>query len=304
MSGHEEREHLVDQLRVGHRLALLVACLDQHREDVGPALRALAPAAGDLGDELGADRLPVADEATPGRETPELDLEGPDGEEGCGGAVGLREEADDALPDAGEARALVHPEHGAEDDVEGDRLHLVMDREGLPEGPAVDHAVGDLAHDAAVDVHPLAVERRCHQASLAVMALAVQQQDRVPPEDGTEDRAGGLAGAELRPVAGEDLLDGLGVGEHDHRGPTERVGRVAVAVPTGGDVERRVGPERVAQTLEEARCPRSPRQRSPRGNSAGHGGQARRRGRFWCEPGLGSLHDALPLASVAGARSW
>src|SRR5262249_60255110 len=117
-----------------------------------------------------------------------------------------------------ESRPLVHAEDGAEDDVEGDRLHLVVNREGLPDGPRVDHAVRDLAHETPVDVHPLAVERRRHEAPLPVMALAVPEEARVPSEDGPENRAGGLAGAELRPVAREDLLDRLGIGEADPGG--------------------------------------------------------------------------------------
>jgi hypothetical protein len=76
-----------------------------------------------------------------------------------------------------ELRTVVDAEDGADDDVEGDGLHLVMDREGTAERPARDRAAGAVTHEPAVDVHPLAVERWRHQLALAQMALAVEHQE-------------------------------------------------------------------------------------------------------------------------------
>src|SRR2546422_7126748 len=74
LAGHEEREHLVEQLRVAHGRALLVAGVDQEREDVAAARGPLGAAAGDLVAQDGLDRVAVAHEPTPGRQAPEVDL--------------------------------------------------------------------------------------------------------------------------------------------------------------------------------------------------------------------------------------
>src|SRR4029077_19962000 len=105
--------------------------------------------------------------------------------------------------------------HRADDDVERDRLHLTMEREGLADRPAVDGTHGDITHETPVDVHALAVKRRAHQAALVQMPLPVEDEERVPSEQGTEDRASGLAGPQRIAVAAEDVPDALGIGEHD-----------------------------------------------------------------------------------------
>ena len=85
-----------------------------------------------------------------------------------------------------ERRSLLDSEDGTHDDLERDRLHLAVDGKRTSHGPGVDPPIGDLAHDLAVGLHPLAVEGRKHQAALTQVALAVEDEYRVPPENGLE----------------------------------------------------------------------------------------------------------------------
>src|SRR5581483_2488149 len=207
----------------------------------------------DLVEEDRADVVPPADETAPRRDAPELDLERSHPEERGRGGVRDREERADHAAQPRERRALVDAEHGAEDHVERDALHLLVDRERLPDRPARDRLLGDLAHEAPVDVHPLAVERRRHPATLAEVALAVEDEDRVPAEDRAEERRQRLARAERLGVAGEDRLHRVGIAERHHGGLAERAHRVRLAVRPRPLVDDAVGPERVAEALEETR---------------------------------------------------
>jgi hypothetical protein len=66
---------------------------------------------------------------------------------------------------AHESGSFVHAEDGAQDDLEGEAPQLGMDRKRPTDGPAVDHPIGDVAHDRAVGLDALAVERRLHHAA-------------------------------------------------------------------------------------------------------------------------------------------
>src|SRR5439155_575868 len=148
VAGHEEREHLVQELLVPHRLAMLVTRVDQHRQHVGAAAGPLFAAPCDLCQEHGREVPPIPHEAAPGRETPEVDAQRRDEEERRSRAVGEGEESEETRPQARELLPLVDPEDGAQDHVERDRLQLAVNRERTAEGPGVDHAAGDLPHDA------------------------------------------------------------------------------------------------------------------------------------------------------------
>src|SRR2546422_10926092 len=88
LAGHEEREHLVEELRVAHGRALLVARVDQQGENVGAPRGPLGAAASDLVAHDGPDRVAVAHEAPPRRPAAQVDLERLEGDERCARAVG------------------------------------------------------------------------------------------------------------------------------------------------------------------------------------------------------------------------
>ena len=232
MPGDEQGQQLVAHLLVAHRAAVLVAGADQHREDVVALLQIPGPPP--LGD-LAVDQL--VDPVDPPAEGPSRRTRcGPDQEHRqeepwVGGEV---EEVAQRVAQLGQPLALADAEDGAQDDLQRDRLHPRAQLVGGPRWPALDLACGDLGHRLPVALHPLAVEGRQQQATLAHVRLLVEDEDRVAAEDRGEDLVS-LAGVEDARVAGEDLLDRLGVGEHH---PGALVGdlqreHVAVAVLAG-----------------------------------------------------------------------
>ena len=91
-----------------------------------------------------------------------------------------------------------------------------------------------------------AAEAGQHDAAVAHVLLAVQQQDRVGADDGAEE-AVGVAGAEDLGVAGHHLLGQARVGDHDHGGrahPHREQGAVAARQRSisgiGRNIQRRV----------------------------------------------------------------
>ncbi len=256
VSGDEEREHLVAQLLIGHRLPLLVARFHQHREDVGTTGGVAGAAPGDLGEEHLVHLAADAHQAAPRRPGPEVDLQQQDVRPGP-----LVEQRGQEIAQAGEPRALVDPEHRAQDHLERDALHLPVDREGPADGPAVHRGGRDVAHDLAVGLHALAVERRLHHPALAQVARSVEEEQGVLAHERLQERVG-LAGAQVLAIAGEDLPDGLGVGEEDEGG-TPRAGRrardagkadgEAVAVGPGAVLHERQRAADPVQHLQDAR---------------------------------------------------
>ena len=119
-------------------------------------------------------------------------------------------------------RSSLHPlpavdaEDRLEDDLERHRLHPRPQLVGGAERPALDLAGGDLGHLLLVALHALAVEGRQQQLALADVGLLVEDEDRVLAEDRAQDLVA-LAGVEDPRVAGEDLLDVLGVGDASPR---------------------------------------------------------------------------------------
>src|SRR5439155_10854101 len=164
------------------------------------------------------------------------------------------------------------------------------------------HPVGDLAHEAAVDVHAFAVERRAHEAPLAQVARAVEEQDRVPAEDRPEDGCDGFAGAELVAVGGEDVLDPPGVGE-DHHLPAlaDRVDGVALAPATRRHRDRRVWPEREAETLPPPRRARPRRQRREGGGGGGLGDERAHASLLGAQRGR---RPCMRISPYSGSASW
>ena len=274
---HEDREHLVEELLVAHGLAVLVAGLDQHRQDVAPSGGALLAPPRDLGEQRRRKLAPVTQEAPPRREPPEVDPQERDEEKRGRRGVGEGEHPEQALPQPHELGSLVDPEDRAQDHVEGDRLHLVVNGERTADRPRVDHAVGDVPDDAAVDVDALAVERRQQELPLAEVALAIEDEDGIPAEDRTEQPCISLTAAQLLGIAHEDVLDRVRIGEDHGRRLCEGSRREAVAEQPATLLDGLVRPPDVAETLEERRAPRPGWQRGRRrrrhGDVNGRGGE-------------------------------
>ena len=107
---------------------------------------------------------------------------------------------------------------------------------GSPRGQLAISRSATLAHQLAVALHALAVERRQQQLALAHVLRVVEQQHGVVAERRGAGHVG-LAGVEDRRVAGEDLLDVVRVGEHHRRALLADADREHVAVVARGSVE-------------------------------------------------------------------
>src|SRR5262249_10608251 len=104
---------------------------------------------------------------------------------------------------------------------------------------------------------------RAHQAPFVQVPFPVEDEERVPADEWTEDRARGLAGPQRIAVAAEDVPDGLGIRGHDELPRcAEGVDRVAITPPSRG-LDGRIGSERVGEALPETRRARSWRERRP-----------------------------------------
>ena len=106
------------------------------------------------------------------------------------------------------------PEDRAGDDLQRDALRGGTDGGGLPQRPALDLRARGLGHHLGVVAHALAVERRQHELALAHVGGVVEEQHRLVPEQRQQDPVG-LAGVQQPRIAGEHLLDRVGVGEED-----------------------------------------------------------------------------------------
>ena len=224
---HEERHELVAEVFFGEPVALLVAHVEEHREDVdAPRGAGYAPTV-DLSEEglVGARGLALV--APPRRPRAEVALHrGHQERRPRGGLEQVFEHGADAP-----ARArLVEAEDRAEDHLHGDALHGALHREALAEGPPVDGVVGDRHDVAPVGLHALAVKGREHQLAHAHVLGAVEQDERARAEEGPQ-RDGHLARVHVVAVGREHLADVLGVRHDDqrrHRGDVQQKG---LAVP-------------------------------------------------------------------------
>src|SRR5262249_24627912 len=240
----------------------LVARLDQHREDIVPAGAAGHAATTDLVEKDGIDVAGGACEPPPRRHAAQLDAE-PGQERERVPADG--EETRQEVAKVRHAGTVLEAEDGPEDHLERDPLHGWMEREGSLGLPAVDHAVGDLAHRVAVRLHALAVEGRHHETALVHVMRAVEQQERMPADDRLERRVG-LAGEEIRLVTGEDLAHRFGVAHEDDRGTVagaseerEADGEAVAVAASAGLYERDRTPHPVHH-LDERRRARAGRE--------------------------------------------
>jgi hypothetical protein len=100
----------------------------------------------------------------------------------------------------------------------------------------------DPGDELAVTGHARAVERRQHDPALAQVLGPVEQEHRRAAEERAQDHVR-LAGVQQRRVAGEDLADGIGVGEHHPRRLGADPDRERVAVLALGAQHERPGPQ-------------------------------------------------------------
>jgi hypothetical protein len=186
VAGRQQGHELVAQLGVGHRLALLVAGEQQHREHV-VALGQVGRRAAlrDQRVELAVDGAQVAPAHDPAHDRV-LEAQHRDHDQRAR-VAGPVDEALERRAQARHRRAVLDPEDGAHDDLERDRLRVRAQREGLAGGQRRDGALGRLAHDRAVALDAFAVEGRQHELALAHVLVAVQQEERVGPERGAQD---------------------------------------------------------------------------------------------------------------------
>src|SRR2546430_369724 len=238
--------------------AVLVARGDEEGEDVGTLWGGSCPSLGDRGEEQRVDLPPDPEQAAPGTERSEIDLQSrPEPE-------GIRPEPDpppEEIPEPAELLPL-EAEDRAEDHVERDRLHLGLDGERTSERPALDRAIRDGPHRVPVGEHPLAVERRQHETPLAGMTGAVEEEERVRTEERPQDH-GRRPGAEGLLVAGEDPAHRVGRREHDNRDADRQAKREAVPVAVRALLEEARGPKGEAETLMDRM------QRGARGEGGG-----------------------------------
>jgi hypothetical protein len=217
VTGQQQRHQLVAQLAVAERLVVFVAGLQQHREDVVVAGHVGLSAAGvnllvddavGRGDEL----VEATPRAARARVLRAGDLQRQQTQLAGGGI----EQAPQRCPDALDPLGVVEPKDGAEDDLQGDRLHRGSGGERGAVRPGGDLALGDRTHRLPVSLHPLAVEGGQHQPALAHVLGAVEQQHRAVAQQRSQDLVV-LAGEQLLGIAGEDRLHRLRVGGDDHR---------------------------------------------------------------------------------------
>jgi hypothetical protein len=246
---HEQRHQLVAKFLVRHARAVVVAGLEQQREHVVALgeVRRVAAGADLLVDERvgriqgGPQRASLRDPAR----AEQRELRHPARLGGPG------EAGPQHLAEALHARAVPDPEDGPHDHLERDRLHGRPGAHRHTRGQALALARGHVGHCLLVAPHPLAVERRQHQLALCHVGVVVEQEHRMAPEDGHQHDVG-LARVKQPRVAGEDLLDRIGMADED---PGALVGdpeRERVPVAPRGVLHEPGGPGDPASGLKRA----------------------------------------------------
>ena len=182
MAGEQQGHQLVAKLGVAHRLAVLEAGGDEHREDVLALVEVRVGAAlGDLGGQqlvdLGVAPLQRGERvaARPKRRASRT-RSCSSGEEVS--ASRSREQ----LAQPRDAPWVADAEDGAQDHLERQRLHARVDREGLADGPGCrSRGVASSAIIRLVGAHPLAVKGGKHQPPPREVLVALEQQHRARP---------------------------------------------------------------------------------------------------------------------------
>ncbi len=144
-------------------------------------------------------------------------------------------------------------DHGAQDDVERDRAHRALDDDVVVGPPAPRLFVRPLAHDGAVGAHAIAMERRRHQLSFALVAIPREDEERVVAEQRLDrvhrERREGLG------RCAEELLCALRRPRNEH--VADRRELQHEGIPTRREVMREepLGIEREVPRLDDRRQP-------------------------------------------------
>jgi len=259
---HEQRHQLVTQFLVGHRAAVVVTRLEEHREHVVPIGEVVGLAA--LAD-LRVDQL-VGGLEPPAHPVQLSDAPRPERREDRH-PQRLGGEPEAALERVGEpldASRVADAKDRADDHLERDRLHRRPRGERPPGGPPLDLPGGDFRHRLLVAAHALAMERRQHQLALRHVRVVVEQQHGVAAQHRQQHDVR-LARVEEPRVAGEDLLHRVRVAEEHPRSLVGDLEREHVAVAPLRIVHERGGTGDPARRLEGAGSARPRRGLTPNG---------------------------------------
>ena len=257
----QERQKLVTHLLIVHRAAVLEPREREQRKDVLPFWgRRISPPLGDLAEQGIVDlarQLAQLHERTgpahaAGEEDPEL-------ETGRGGAV-QQPGQQQAKPFA--PLRIGHPEHRAENHLEGDRLHLPVQSEGFPERPGLDLSLRDLGDRRLVRAHALAVEWRQHQLSPLQVLGSFEQEDRARSHDRPQGKRAPRRQAVLAHRA--ERPNRLRVRDHDQRSLEAQ------------EVHAERVPEAAPARLQEGNRPQEPLGGLERGGLGGSGRECSR----------------------------
>ena len=283
MAGDEQGDELVAKRLVAERVAVLVAWRESSIERMSscasgsPARRAaISSFRTSSASARAAISLPQGLRG-PGARA------GEDQGDDAGAAADHVEQSAQRRGDAAAALGVLDAEHGAGDHLERDRLHAREDGEGAIARPGRDLALGGLDDDPLVAAHPLAVERGKEEAAVAQVLGPVEQQGRGRAEDRGEDLVA-LPGVEQVRIAGEDLLDGLGIAGHDdvavgRRAEGEPIAAAALAgVEEAGRGEHEADAHREAVEVGPGGRPSAS---SASARPGGRGGQVLGHGRVW-----------------------
>ena len=245
VAGEQQGDHLVAELPIGHRAALLVAPFEEHGEQVPPVAR-VSPVPIDESSHDPVEPPHAAHEAdVPGKRDPIGDQHRP------------YEAGGDLLHDPRErlihlAHLLlhVHVEERLGRDAQGEGHHLLMGVARLSIAPVARCALRVLHHRPGVVGEPVRVEGGRGEASLAQpevplareQAVAEEETDLVPEEAVLD---------EVARLFHQHLFDMLGTGD-EQRGPPGEVEAHQVAVLPGAGREEleRAGPQ-IAEAAED-----------------------------------------------------
>ena len=136
--------------------------------------------------------------------------------------------------------------------MQGERLHARQQRELAPDRPAVDLRVGGSQHDRLERLHPLAVEAREQQPSVAQVLVAIEQEHRPPADDRAEERVR-LAGVEAIVRALEQLLDERRVVDEHEAAVEQRAERDGAPIAAAAGLEVARAAEHEAGGLQQSR---------------------------------------------------
>jgi hypothetical protein len=267
----EHGHQLVSQLRVGHRLAFLVAGTKEKGEDVSALAEiGLGASSRDLLVDQPVRRRDASQKPAPRAPGAQVLPQRARQEEHCPGIDHRGERRTKPC----HANRLGDPEHRPADHFESQRPHALAKHDLATRRPARNLGLGDVADHIAKCLDGRSLEGWQQQSALAQVLRSVKHQYRV----GTEyrgQRSVCLPGVEVRLVAGEQLADGGRVGDVDARSEDE--------VLDGEDVAVAAAPaqERFERALDQ------PSRVDGRGR-AGTGGE---------RAGAGAAHDARGLAS-------